>query len=372
MERLQRLRLARPLDRRRVIPWYHLGSEQNEVIVTQQRRTDEPRRIALADGYRCPECASRELSVTEDWCRCEICAWMSQVISGIPSLTRSDLQDGERRYYDEVYATAPPTSTPMLDPSSLEQHWCSLYYPMNAAVLEELGRVQGKEILLLGNGGSEKELYFLTRQPKRLIFSDLSPIGVRLIRDRLGPDWQQASVEFVAIDALNLPLVDDSVDLVYGYAFVHHLNDIDRFLTEVHRILRPGGRCVFMDDAYSPAWQTLKMTALYPLMRYFHQREEISPEDVRATTSGWYREDELDQKIRSIDARPFFRRSSLVHYLFTRASERLPPERLWKFLVGQDGLLRALIRIDEILGSSRLVRKNQVRLVWGFEKVIRA
>jgi SAM-dependent methyltransferase len=336
--------------------------------MTQQGPTEEPLEIALADGYRCPECASDKLIVTDDQCRCEACTWMSQVISGIPSLTRSDLPDGERQHYDEVYATASPVSASMLDPSSLAQHWCSLYYPMNAAVLEEVGRVQGKEILLLGNGGSEKELYFLTQQPKRLIFSDLSPHGVRLIRDRLGPDWLKAPVEFAAIDALNLPLVDGSVDLVYGYAFVHHLDDIDRFLAEVHRVLRPGGRCVFMDDLYSPVWQTLKVTALYPLMRYFHSREEISPEDLRATTSGWYREGELDQKIRSLEARPFFRRSSLVHYLFTRASERLPPQRLWKFLVGQDRVLRALIRIDEILWSSRLVRKNQIRLVWGFER----
>jgi ubiquinone/menaquinone biosynthesis C-methylase UbiE len=304
----------------------------------------------------------------EDESRCEACNWMSPTISGIPSLTRSGLPDGERQHYDDVYAAAPPVSTPMLDPSSLEQHWCSLYYPMNAAVLEEVGHIQGKEILLLGNGGSEKELYFLTQQPKRLIFSDLSPQGVRLIRDRLGPDWLQTPMEFVSIDALNVPLVDSSVDLVYGYAFVHHLDDIDRFLTEVHRVLRPGGRCVFMDDLYSPVWQILKVTALYPLMRYFHRREEISPEDLRATTSGWYREEELDHKIRSLGARPFFRRSTLVHYLFTRASERLPPQRLWKFLVGQDRVLRVLICIDEILGSSRLVRKNQIRLVWGFER----
>jgi SAM-dependent methyltransferase len=163
-------------------------------------------------------------------------------------------------------------------------------------------------------------------------------------------------------------LADASVDLVYGYAFVHHLADIDQFLGETYRVLRPGGRCVFMDNRYSPAWQALKLGVLRPLMSYFHRQEPISPEDQRATLTGWYREEELAAKITAIGAMPYFRRSSLCHYLFTRASERLPPQRLFRWAASQRALLRALVRLDTYLSRFGVVRANQIRLVWGFTK----
>ena len=210
--------------------------------------------------------------------------------------------------------------------------------------------------------------YLLTCAPRRLFISDLSPNPLRVIRDRLAPTVDRGRVDFVAVDARHLPFADASMDLVYGYAFVHDLGDIDQFLAETHRVLRPGGRCVFMDNRYSPAWQALKLSVLRPLMSYFHRREPISPEDRRATLTGWYREEELAAKITSIGAIPYFRRSSLCHYLFTRASERLPPQRLLRWAASQRALLRALISLDTYLSRFGVVRANQIRLVWGFTK----
>jgi SAM-dependent methyltransferase len=39
---------------------------------------------------------------------------------------------------------------------------------------------------------------------------------------------------------------DDSFDLVFGSGIIHHL-DIDRALGEIARVLRPGGRAVFVE-----------------------------------------------------------------------------------------------------------------------------
>ena len=41
--------------------------------------------------------------------------------------------------------------------------------------------------------------------------------------------------------AAALPIADDSVDLVYSRQVLHHAVDLDRFVAEVARILRPGG-----------------------------------------------------------------------------------------------------------------------------------
>lgn len=274
----------------------------------------------------------------------------------------------EQQYYDAAYAAGRAAAPARLEPSALFHHWQSLYYPMNAHVWEALGYLGDKDILLLGNGASEKELYFLTHSPRRLIVSDLSPIALRTVRDRLSAATDCSCVDFVALDAHHLPLAEASVDLVYGYAFVHHLADLDQFLAETHRVLRPGGRCVFMDNRYSPAWQALKLGVLGPLMRYFHRRGSVSPEDLRATLTGWYREEELAEKIIALGASPYFHRSSLFHYLFTRGSERLPPQRLFRWAASRHALLRALIGLDRYLERFSVVRANQIRLVWGFTK----
>lgn len=49
-------------------------------------------------------------------------------------------------------------------------------------------------------------------------------------------------------DAEALPFPDDSFDLVIGHAVIHHIPDVEKALTEVIRVLRPGGRFVFAGE----------------------------------------------------------------------------------------------------------------------------
>lgn len=272
----------------------------------------------------------------------------------------------EGAFYDHVYAgtEAPPSS----DTTSLRSEWESLYYPMNAEVLRRVGDLRDQVVLLLGNGASAKELYFLELQPRRLIVSDLSLEGLRAGRRSHSLDENRYPVEWAVVEASRLPVLDGTIDVIYGYAFVHHLPDTASFLAEVARVLRPGGRCIFMDNRYSPAWQRAKLGVLRPLMRYFHHREQPSPADLQATLSGWHHEEELEDMILAIGGEPFFDRSSFFHYLFTRASERLPPRAVFSFLGSRTWILRALIRLDDALAHFESVRNNQIRLVWGFER----
>lgn len=85
-------------------------------------------------------------------------------------------------------------------------------------------------------------------------------------------------------------------------------------------------------------------------MRYFHRLQKPSPEDLRFTLAGGFREERLARRISELGCEPWFERSGFIHYLFTRASERLPPQQAWRALVGTDAVLRALIRVDRLLG----------------------
>lgn len=294
--------------------------------------------------------------------RCADCGREVRCIEGVLDLAPCNKDMAEEVYYDQVYAGE--EGTPRTDARA---EWNSHYYPMNQAVLRRVGNVRGKTVVLLGNGTSEKELLFLEDEPTLLVYSDLSPTAPRSVRERRFPEGR-SNLLFAAIDAERLPFADESVDLVYGYAFVHHLPDVDGFLREVARVLRPGGRSVFVDHGYSPLWQGAKLTVLRPLMRYFHRLQEPSPEDLRFTLAGAFREQDLSRCIRQLGCEPWFERSGFIHYLFTRASERLPPQRAWRALAGSDAVLRSLIRADELLARIPGMHRHLIRLVWGCDK----
>jgi len=55
-------------------------------------------------------------------------------------------------------------------------------------------------------------------------------------------------VETACTDAERLPFPDNSFDLVFGHAILHHIPDLDAAFSEFRRVLRPGGRIAFCGE----------------------------------------------------------------------------------------------------------------------------
>jgi len=62
------------------------------------------------------------------------------------------------------------------------------------------------------------------------------------------------AIELVADDAQRLPLPDDSVDDVICSLVLCTVADPDAVLSEIRRVLRPGGRFRFVEHVAAPAW----------------------------------------------------------------------------------------------------------------------
>ena len=78
------------------------------------------------------------------------------------------------------------------------------------------------------------------------VCTDISPGMLRTLEDnarRLG-----VPVETVTADAEQLPLEDESFDLVFGHAVLHHLPFLPRAFGEFFRVLKPGGMLVFAGE----------------------------------------------------------------------------------------------------------------------------
>ena len=105
---------------------------------------------------------------------------------------------------------------------------------------EGTGIGPGRRVLELGCGTGE-----FTRRVARagaeLVALDLSPELLAKARSKVRTD-----ARFVRGDATVLPFPTASFDAVYGCSILHHL-DVAAALTEVRRVLRPGGRLVFSE-----------------------------------------------------------------------------------------------------------------------------
>ena len=73
---------------------------------------------------------------------------------------------------------------------------------------------------------------------------DLTEAAVELARKRF--ELTDLHGKFQTADAENLEFPNDSFDLVYSHGVLHHTPDTERAVSEIHRVLRPGGRAVVM------------------------------------------------------------------------------------------------------------------------------
>jgi len=239
-------------------------------------------------------------------------------------------------------------------------------------LLESLNDTKGKKILIIGNGISSKEL-FLLYLGAEIVYTDLSIQAVMFMKDEfLSSEFYELGfkkIEFHAVDALHLPFPTEEFDIIYGYLFVHHLEDIEQFLMEVNRCLKKNGMCRFFDEAYSPVWQLFKNKLFKPLQLYTHKKSGISPEDLRATRRGGFKEEEiykLKQKLKFKSV--VFIRMSFFHHLFARGVGKIfgnyrPVNRCLRLCID------IMHWLDKYLGDkSAFARNNFITLIWGFDK----
>lgn len=76
-------------------------------------------------------------------------------------------------------------------------------------------------------------------------------------------------IDFHLMDANSLQFPDESFDIVYGGAILHHL-DIEKTLNHVYRVLKPGGLIVFLEP--------LNMNPLYKIYRNLNKKERTPDE----------------------------------------------------------------------------------------------
>ena len=148
----------------------------------------------------------------------------------------------------------------MRDPWGLNERLFALYYPRLVAIAENAGQRETRRRLIADadgrtlelGAGSGLNLAHYTPRVTELVVTEPSPHMLAQLRRLLSERPVQAgSCELVQAGAEELPFEDASFDTVVCTYVLCTVPDPSRALAEVGRVLRPGGKLLFLEHVHA-------------------------------------------------------------------------------------------------------------------------
>jgi ubiquinone/menaquinone biosynthesis C-methylase UbiE len=151
---------------------------------------------------------------------------------------------------------------------------------------------KGKQVLEVGVGAGTDFVNF-ARAGAEATGIDLTENGISLARHRLSLEGLTATLRVA--DAEALPFEDASFDLVYSWGVLHHTPDTEKAISEVHRVLAPGGEARIMLYARR-SWKGIRMWLHYALLRGrpFQSLATVIGEHLESAGTKAYTQSELE------------------------------------------------------------------------------
>lgn len=169
------------------------------------------------------------------------------------ALTYERASSGERTRVDRYWGGHTVRAPGFLNRRTSERYldWRFAEYPLFRELTGLWGDHDGQVVLDYGCGpGNDLTGLALETGARRLIGVDVSERALSLAGKRLalhGVNPDRVQLILVTDGNPGLPLADDSVDYAQSLGVIHHTSDPASVLTELNRVLRPGGAgCVMV------------------------------------------------------------------------------------------------------------------------------
>jgi ubiquinone/menaquinone biosynthesis C-methylase UbiE len=109
-----------------------------------------------------------------------------------------------------------------------------------------LDDISGKEVLDVGCGNGQHAVFMAMHGAKVKAF-DLSQVGIEMGENMAKAHGVEEQCEFRIANISELPYADESFDIVLHNAVLHHILKYPNVREETFRVLKPGGRVIFVD-----------------------------------------------------------------------------------------------------------------------------
>jgi tocopherol O-methyltransferase len=116
-------------------------------------------------------------------------------------------------------------------------------------------------ILDVGCGIGGSSLYLAEKFGARVTGITLSPVQANRAKERARAAGLEDKADFQVANALEMPFADNSFDLVWSLESGEHMPDKVKFLQECYRVLKPGGKLIFVTWCHRPTTATTPLTA---------------------------------------------------------------------------------------------------------------
>jgi len=160
-----------------------------------------------------------------------------------PTATAEHIKDVNTRYHDAAAHEYDAKWGIDFGPVGQEQ--------VRLKLAKALGGLEGRrfgDALEIGSGTGYFSLNLVQLGiVERLTATDISPVMLKQLAETAAALGLK-DVGTVATEAEELPFADESFDLVFGHAVLHHIPDVERAFAEFLRVLRPGGMIVFAGE----------------------------------------------------------------------------------------------------------------------------
>jgi cyclopropane fatty-acyl-phospholipid synthase-like methyltransferase len=157
----------------------------------------------------------------------------------------------------------------------------------NALILNEIESLMSQNARLadLGCGVGASLFYIVPRlkNPKSALGLTLSPVQAKLAEDSARELNLQNQILFAEGDFSSVPLVNESLDVIYSVEAVCHAVEPEKYFHEANRLLRKGGKLILVDDyqvnrslkSYESKWLNAYIEGWYvPGVRTIEQTNE--------------------------------------------------------------------------------------------------
>lgn len=214
----------------------------------------------------CPQCGQTPVRVHQDRVQCPACAWRQPTVDGIANFVdETKLADA---HHAEVAAQTQAVQDYYENESKLTCHWDRISADDVPALL---GWPSGVALDLgcgTGTAGAG-----LRKAGVKVIGADLSTPCLKVARRRLD--------DVVRVDAAHLPFKAEAFDALVARGALHHLHDADAALAEAYRVLKPGGRALFMDPREYAWLEPIKDTLRQSDESFTHDHHAYRPDSYR-------------------------------------------------------------------------------------------
>ncbi len=117
------------------------------------------------------------------------------------------------------------------------------------SAIEMSGAMKGQHILDLAGGTGDLSLQFakIVGSSGKVILSDINESMLRKGRDRLINEGVLGNVEYVQINAEQIPFSENSFDCITISFGLRNVTDKDQALRSIYKALKPGGRLLVLE-----------------------------------------------------------------------------------------------------------------------------